>query len=376
MSSVLLLGPDLRAVSGVSTHLNQLIGSTIALHRRLLHFQVGSEGRTESAAQKASRFLVSPFQLLVRLLRDRPEIVHVNSAMVPKAIWRDIVYVAIARAAKSKIVFQIHGGLLPEDFAAGSRFKRRMIEWTLRSADAVVLLAESERAAYREFLQEANVCVIANAIEAHTLLDSPRLLSHEDRPLRLAYVGRYVAEKGIYDIVDAIALLRERDVAVEMRFAGSGPEERQLSARVTALGLDECIRFEGAVFGAEKDRLWLEADVFPFPTYHCEGLPYSLLESLAAGAVPIICPVAAIPDVMTDGCQGIFVPPRDPSALADSIERLHKDRGLLRSMSAAGRARVRSTRPRGSPLTSTFYTATYSLCVASLVSSLPIRPSR
>ena len=342
MSSVLLLGPDLRAVSGVSTHLNQLIGSKSILHRRLTHFQVGSEGRDESAFSKAWRFLASPIQLLVRLIHERPEIVHVNSAMVPSAFWRDLVYVAVARAAGAKIVFQVHGGLLPEEFAAGSRFKRAMLARTLRLADAVVLLAESERQAYRTFVPEAKLCVVANAIDARALLDANRAVTAADRPLRLAYVGRYTATKGVFDIVEAIAMLRDRDVAVSMRFAGSGPEEKRLRDRVSALRLDDRIRFEGAVFDERKDRLWLESDVFPFPTYHCEGLPYSLLESLAAGAVPVVCPVAAIPEVMTDGFHGLFVPPRDPAMLADAIERLHRDRDMLRRMSEAGRARVRS----------------------------------
>lgn len=48
MKTVVLLGPDLKAVSGVSSHLSQILGSHLAREFRLVHFQVGSEGRSES----------------------------------------------------------------------------------------------------------------------------------------------------------------------------------------------------------------------------------------------------------------------------------------------------------------------------------------
>jgi glycosyltransferase involved in cell wall biosynthesis len=79
--------------------------------------------------------------------------------------------------------------------------------------------------------------------------------------------------------------------------------------------------------------------VLAFPT-HGEGLPYALLESMAAGAVPVISPVGGIPDVMQDQVHGVFVPPRNPRALADALERLHHDRASLQRMAVAGRQRI------------------------------------
>ena len=51
------------------------------------------------------------------------------------------------------------------------------------------------------------------------------------------------------------------------------------------------------------------------PSYS-EGLPYALLEAMAAGVVPVVTPVGAIPDVVTDGEHGLLVPPRDAEAIA------------------------------------------------------------
>jgi glycosyltransferase involved in cell wall biosynthesis len=61
---------------------------------------------------------------------------------------------------------------------------------------------------------------------------------------------------------------------------------------------------------------------------------------MAAGAVPVICAVGAIPDVMQNEVHGLFVPPRDPEAIADAVARLNADRKELARMSAAGRQRI------------------------------------
>jgi glycosyltransferase involved in cell wall biosynthesis len=80
--------------------------------------------------------------------------------------------------------------------------------------------------------------------------------------------------------------------------------------------------------------------VLLLPTYHREGLPYALLEGMAAGLVPVVTRVGAIPDVVEPDVHGLFVPPRDPEALARALDALAADRALLARMSGASRERV------------------------------------
>ena len=93
-------------------------------------------------------------------------------------------------------------------------------------------------------------------------------------------------------------------------------------------------------FGERKTRLLGEAHALLFPTYHREGLPYALLEGMAAGLVPITTRVGAIPDVVTEGVHGVFVRARDAQAVAQAIAQLAADRAGLARMSAACRERV------------------------------------
>ena len=337
MITILVLGPALTAVSGVTTHLNQLFHSSVAQEFRLVHFQVGSEGRAESTWRKLVRFSWSPVQFLGALLRHRPQIVHVNTSMEPKSYWRDIVYVVMAKLLGKRVLYQVHGGALPQVFFRNPVLKG-LLRQVLRMADEVVLLAQVELQEYRRFDAGLALRVIPNAIDIIADPLAKNVVHH--RPLALVYVGRLAEAKGIFDLLDALALVRQGGSQATLAIAGGGPADAALRQRVEQLQLQDAVVFLGPVFGEEKDQAWLRADVFGFPTYHNEGLPYALLEAMAARTPALICPVAAIPDVMQDGVHGLFVPPRDPQALADAILRLDADRALLRDMGQASRSRI------------------------------------
>lgn len=338
-TKIAMLGPARVAVSGVTTHLNQLFGSSLANEMTLLHFQVGSEGRKENLPQKMARFLISPFVFAGFLLRHRPDIVHVNSSLEPKSYWRDIAYLLVARALGRKVVYQVHGGALPEEFFAGHAFLTGVLRRVLSMPDVVVLLAQVELDAYQQFVPRQRLVVAANAIDAGPLVNKP-IKSKAAGPLQLVYLGRLAWNKGIYEAIEALGILIKAERDPVLTIAGGGPEEQAIKQRVAELGLAEHVRFPGPLFGEAKDALWSASDVFVFPTFHREGLPYALLEAMAAGAVPITTRVGGIPDVMQDGMHGLLIEAKDAAGLARAIARLDDDRDALARMAEAGRQRV------------------------------------
>jgi glycosyltransferase involved in cell wall biosynthesis len=334
----MILSPALDAVSGVSTHANMLLASSLAADFELLHFQVGSEGRQESQLQRLFRFVASPWVFGFALLRHRPRIVHLNTSLVAKAYWRDWSYLLVAKLLGAKVVNQIHGGALPREFFPGNRFLTWLLRRFVLLSDAVPVLSRAECRAYADFSPRAHVVHIPNAIDAASLL---REIKSPDRmrPLKLVYVGRLAREKGLFEALAAIAALRAQGRRLTFAIAGGGADERALRETVERLGLSTVVQFLGPLFGAQKAALWQDGDAFIFPTY-AEGLPYALLEAMAAGTPPITCAVGAIPDVMRHEAHGLFVPVRDAHALAAAIARLDDDRELLHRMALAARSQV------------------------------------
>jgi len=335
---VVLFGPSLDAVSGVSTHVRMLFTSNLARDYDLLHFQVGSEGRRENALQKLMRFTLSPFHLAFFLLRTGAEAVHMNASLDPKSYWRDLVYSIVARILGRRVVNQIHGGAMPQDFFRGNAFLTWLLRCFLVSSDVVTVLSSAELATYRAFDSRIKVHLIPNAIDPAGLADQMRPYN-TDGPLKLVYVGRLLRTKGLFEVIDALAELKRAGRQFNLCIAGGGPDQGELMVATEHADLKDRVQFLGSVFAEEKCRLWLESDLFVLPSY-MEGLPYSLLEAMAAGCVPVTTPVAAIPDVMRDGEHGLFVPARNAGALAIAVAALDDDRERLIRMAEAARRRV------------------------------------
>lgn len=336
---VLVLGPHRAAVSGVSTHINLLFASRLARSFALTHFQVGSEGRREQGLRRWLRLIFSPVALAVEILRKGARIVHLNSSLNPRAYWRDMVYLLVAKVCGARSVYQIHGGALPLQFAAANPLAEPLLRTSLGLPDAIVVLAESELTAYQSFLPGQVVAMLPNGIDLSLYV--PKIPPVADRAgaLRLIYVGRLVREKGLFEALQGLALARALGTSATLLIVGSGDDEELLKAHVQHHGLDDVVRFVGAVFGEDKRHLYEQADALLFPT-HAEGLPYALLEGMAAGLPAITTRVGAIPDVMVGGVHGLFVPPHDEQAIARAISCLAHDRPLLAAMSAACQRRI------------------------------------
>jgi glycosyltransferase involved in cell wall biosynthesis len=158
-------------------------------------------------------------------------------------------------------------------------------------------------------------------------------------------VGRFVPMKGFGALIEALALLRSRGVEFRCLLVGEGPERAALQASVIAHGLQDLVELPGAL-PQEKVRAALDdAVVFALP---CEiaadgsrdGIPVALMEAMAAGCPVVSCPVSGVPELIRDGEHGLLVPPHDPHALANALQRLLGDPTLRRQLAAAARLRI------------------------------------
>jgi glycosyltransferase involved in cell wall biosynthesis len=336
---VVVLGPDLRAVSGVSMHVSLLLSSRLAREFTLVHFQVGSEGRAETALARTARLLASPFRLGATLIRSGAAIMHLNTSLNPRAYWRDLVYMMVARLCGASVLYQVHGGALPQEFFGGSRGLTELLRRSLLIPDVIVVLAQHELQAYRGFVPCQHVLALPNGVDCALYAKLERHRPRPQDPLRLLYIGRLAREKGLYETLQALTLAATRGAAVHLVVAGSGPDDAGLRKHAAELGIERQVSFVGPVFGARKMELLRAADALVLASYS-EGLPYALLECMAAGIAVIATRVGAIPDVVVNGIHGLLVPCRDAEAISRAVATLASDHDMLTRMSAACRHRV------------------------------------
>ena len=154
-------------------------------------------------------------------------------------------------------------------------------------------------------------------------------------PLRLLFVGRINQRKGIKYLLEALRLLQNQEVEVELTICGRVVDDLQLFRP-----FQNQVKIRPSVSGPELIRAYQDADLFVFPSV-AEGFGQVLLEALASG-LPILSttPHTAAPDLIDDGVEGFIVEPRRPDLLAERIAWAANHRAELHEM--ARRARLRA----------------------------------
>jgi glycosyltransferase involved in cell wall biosynthesis len=151
----------------------------------------------------------------------------------------------------------------------------------------------------------------------------------------LLFVGELRLLKGVDVLIEAIALLRERGRAVTATLVGAGPDRQQFETKVARLGLENAVRFAGAMPARQA---FARGRLLVVPSL-AESLPYIVLEAAAAGKPLLTTQVGGIPEIYGE-LSGALLPPGDASALADGIAASLDRPDEARRLAAALRARV------------------------------------
>lgn len=163
-------------------------------------------------------------------------------------------------------------------------------------------------------------------------------------PLRIFACARLNEVKGHADLMEAVALLVARGIDARLDIAGEDDDggtgyRGVLEARIAELGLGERVNLLGAVDEAEVLARMNAAHVFALASWH-EPLGVAYMEAMSC-ALPVVGTAAGgVSELITDGEDGVLVPPRDPAAIAAAIARLAADPAYCERLGRAGRARV------------------------------------
>ena len=300
---IVITAPSLdehRNVSGISTVVRQIIAHSSFQYS---HFTAGREDGEQGGAFRLLKQAMLPIRFFARVLKEGADVVHINTALTERSIWRDSFLARAARLAGRPVVLAIHGGkFLTNDFE-DPRLEK-VTENMFRGAKTIIVLSELERRASERRWSGLNIKVLANAVPSP---DQPEVVRNNPKPV-LIFFGRLHESKGLDEIVKSCRALRDRGFDFEFNCFGDGPMRDVFVSQMWEV-LGDRFYYGGVVTSHEKWERFAEADVFLLPSIYGEGLPMAILEAMAAGCVVVASEMASVASVIDDGRNGYLVEP-------------------------------------------------------------------
>lgn len=218
-----------------------------------------------------------------------------------------------------------------------------------RSVDSILATCSDEVFELRAFGAHGPRISVAPCGVDLGLFDAAGPTETRGRTHRVAAIGRLVPRKGVDAAITALGTLATRGISnIELLIVGGAgsaesletdPEATRLRALAKELGVGAQVLFRGQLPREEMPALLRSCDaVICAPWYEPFGIVP--LEAMACGIPVVASSVGGLIDTVVDGVTGLHIPPRDPVALADALERLLGDPALAAALGAAGRKRA------------------------------------
>lgn len=291
-----------------------------------------------------------------RLLRAvKPSIVHAHT---PKAGMLSMLAGLLAGVPLR--VYTVHGLVFTTKPGITAWAVKWMERLTCACAHRVICVSES----VRETITTLNLCPVdkskvllkgsINGIDTRRF-DPDSIPLSEKNSIReqygiphdaqvLGFMGRIVRDKGVYELIEAWAGLKELFPKLHLLMVGPMETHDPVTPRLIE-GIEGDPRIHHTGFITETVKAYSIMDVLALPTYR-EGFPYAPLEAAAMKLPVVASRVTGCVDAVVDGVTGILVPPKDPEALKEAISRLLEDVELKNSMGQAARERcIKDYRP-------------------------------
>ena len=263
----------------------------------------------------------------VLLLKKRPTLVHIHTAPY-WVFWETAWYVLASKLFRVPCALQMHFSF--RFFYEGSPwFLRRIMLWILRRTSVFVVICQDDILCLKELgAKDIKTVYLPNFVDVKKIqAEIKEIISAQlcKSSLEILFLGGSDSiRKGLRELLFTIPSVVKEVPNVRYRLVAV-PKSLVLEL-VPDVYRNMCI-IEGWLSGRQKYERFASADIFVLPT-HAEGMPVAILEAMA-GAIPVVASsVAGIPDMITNGKEGLLIPCGDVEALTESINTLLKSKNL------------------------------------------------
>ena len=303
---------------GVADH---FLGLRDKFQNEVIYNYIGGKSRNKFFALNQ---MADYIKFAMKILSNRPDLIHLNPSLNKKAIIRDALFLLIAKLFNKKIIVFWHGWKISDERLITINYSR-LFKFVYNMANAHIVLCTDFKSRLIAWGINTRIYLETTKVDDDLLLNFNIYSKKYNNTI--LFLARVEKNKGIYLTIDAVNKIPDCSLVV----AGTGSELTKAIQYVKDRNINR-IKFVGYVSCNEKIDTLMKASIFVLPTWHGEGMPTSVLEAMAFGLPVITRPVGGLKDFFENDKMGYITKSKNPEIIAELINDLIKNKEKMRKI--------------------------------------------
>ncbi len=281
---------------------------------------------------KFFRYFIIIFNIIKYLTFGKFDKVYLAPTVSNSGFYKDLIIIFVIKLFGISRVYHLHNKGVSKRNA--NLMINALYSFFFNEAK-VILLSERIYKDVREFVDEKDVFICPNGIN-NEIEKIP--IRNKSNTVKLLFLSNLIEAKGVFFLLKACDSLNKKGYSFECIFVGGEGDisKEDFESQVKLLKLEKCVFYLGRKYDDEKKQIYLNSDIFIFPTFY-ENETFGLvnIEAMMYGLPVISTNEGGIPDIIKDGVNGYIID--SDKDLVDKIKLLIENKELRTTLGKNGR---------------------------------------
>jgi len=263
-------------------------------------------------------FVFDLLKYTIKLCFGKYDIVMINPSLRRYQLFRDGIYLILAKLFNKKVITFIHGW--DKNLANHFIEKPNPFYKVYNKSDIIYVLCNEFKTKLLKIGLKSNILLTTTKV-SDSLVKEFNINKRSGIIKDILFLGRVVKNKGIFETIEIFQILIQKNPELTLTVVGDGKNLKESKDYVKRLKLNN-VNFVGKKMNDEIIPFFEKADLYLLPTTHGEGMPTSVLESMAFGLPVITRPVGGTVDFFREGEMGYLIKSLNPQDYVNKISTL------------------------------------------------------
>lgn len=321
---VLVIGPQQQISGGVATHIRNL--QQLNAFENAVFYDPGSIHSQQNQAWYLIIYRLWQLRKIVK--KESFAKIFINSSIFPFAFLKLLLTLfLLPKKPAGNIHVFFHGGRFDNSKLYSRSWLILLQRRLISVASRYHFLSPIQQQQFSQRFPQPDTAIYYNYSPDDQVV-AKDVNTHNE--LRLLFVGRVIAAKGIFELLRALEILTQAgDYPLRLQIVGEGEDLERLKQQASALIAQKTVEFSGYLQGAALENAYRQADVLVLPTYYPEGFPYVLIEAFRFGVPVLATAEGALGLLVEDDVTGYQIEPKNPQSIVTALEKILHQRNRL-----------------------------------------------